>query len=171
MEAAITHDRHSLISHLRCLLSYGRRRLLLSLHSFPKTIGVACELDDVGLEGEPVQQTAGQTLIAQHLNPLAKGQIGGDDKGDSLVKRGTELEEQLSASWGEGHIAKFVQNDQLMAQGFVQEFGQLMLLLGVLQLVDQMSDGVEADAVVLAAGGNAQCDGQMTFSAAIRIPF
>ena len=39
-----------------------------------------------------------------------------------------------------------------------------MLLLCALQLVDEMGDGVEADALVLPTGGDAQADGQVALA-------
>ena len=38
----------------------------------------ACELQDVGLVGEAVEQCGGEALIAEDLGPVDKTQIGGN---------------------------------------------------------------------------------------------
>ena len=42
----------------------------------PEAIAVAVHLDDVNVVSEPVQQSAGQPLGAEHLGPLVEGQVG-----------------------------------------------------------------------------------------------
>jgi hypothetical protein len=109
-----------------------------------KAEGVTAELQDMRLKGEPVQEPGGQPFVPQYLNPVAEGEIGGNDERDPFMQSGTELEEELCASRGEGYIAKLIQNDELVAQGLVQELGQLMLLLCSLKFVDQQQGPIRS---------------------------
>ena len=52
---------------------------------FPETIAVPVGLQDVHPVGEAVQQGAGQTIGAQDLGPLLKGQVGGDNQAGALI--------------------------------------------------------------------------------------
>ena len=45
----------------------------------PEAIAVAVHLDDVDVVCEPVQQSAGQPLRAEHLGPLVERQVGGHE--------------------------------------------------------------------------------------------
>ena len=47
--------------------------------------------------GEPVEERAGEALAAQHLGPVFERQVGGDDRGATLVSLGEHLEQQLGA--------------------------------------------------------------------------
>ena len=71
-------------------------------------------LQDVTAVSEAVEHGTGQPFVAEHLNPIAEGQIGGDDERDAFVQGGAELEEEWCAGLREGHVAKFVENDKLL---------------------------------------------------------
>ena len=51
-----------------------------------ETVAVAVHLQDVNVVGEPVQQSAGEALRAEHVGPLVEGQVGGDQNGTPLVR-------------------------------------------------------------------------------------
>ena len=46
---------------------------------------------------EAIEQRSGELLVAEHLNPFAKGQIGGNDRCPPLVSLREQIEEQLTA--------------------------------------------------------------------------
>ena len=60
-------------------------------------VAVAVHRQDADVVGEPVEQRTGQPLAAQHLGPVLERQVGGDDRGATLVSLGEHLEQQLGA--------------------------------------------------------------------------
>ena len=122
------------------------------------------------VRGQTVEQTNGQAFIAQDLDPLAKGQIGGDEEGHAFVECAAELKEQLGTRGREGHRAEFIENDELVAQGARQKLGEPVLVLGLMKVIDKFGNGIEAHAVVLATGGEAQRNGEMGFNSSIDMP-
>ena len=125
----------------------------LALQAVAKAEGIAQEFQDVTAKGEAVEQAAGEALVAQHLHPVAEGQVGGDEHRDPFMQRRTELKEQLGAAGREGHIAELIQDDEVMAQRLVEIVRQLMGRLRLLEFIDELSDREEAHAAILAAGG------------------
>ena len=47
-----------------------------------------------------VKQSAGEPLGAEHLDPVLKGQIGGDDEAGALVSTADHVEEQFGTGLG-----------------------------------------------------------------------
>ena len=65
--------------------------------------------------GEPVQQSAGQPLRAEHLGPLVERQVGGHEDGASLVALAEVLKEQFRSGPRQRPEAEFVYDQQLQA--------------------------------------------------------
>ena len=59
-----------------------------------ETVAVAVHLQDVNVVGEPVKQSAGEPLGAEHVGPLVEGQVGGDQDGAPFVALAEDLEEE-----------------------------------------------------------------------------
>ena len=57
-----------------------------------ETVAVAVHLQDVNVVGEPVKQSAGEPLGAEHVGPLVEGQVGGDQDGAPFVALAEDLE-------------------------------------------------------------------------------
>ena len=88
---------------------------------------VAC-LDDVAVVGETVEQCGCHLWITEDTRPFAECKIGGDNHGGALVETADGVEQQLPAGLGEGQIAEFVEDDEVLAakivgQGTVQRLG------------------------------------------------
>jgi hypothetical protein len=49
----------------------------------------------MGMVGQPVQQSPGELFTAEHLRPLGKLQVGGQDERLPLIALGRYLEEEL----------------------------------------------------------------------------
>jgi hypothetical protein len=47
--------------------------------------------------------------------PFAEGQVGGDDDRGLLVEAADQVEQQLAAGLGEGQIAEFIEDDEVLA--------------------------------------------------------
>lgn len=96
---------HHLASTFQEILPNRRRdqflhctKVRLALQRVAKAEGIAQEFQDVTAKGEAVEQTTGEALVAQHLHPVAEGEVGGDEHRDPFVQRRTELKEQLGAA-------------------------------------------------------------------------
>ena len=76
-------------------------------------IGLTAEFKEVGMVGEPVNESGGQPFVAKDLGPVGKGQVGGDDDRHLLMKSGAELEEQLSPIGGKRDETQFIQDDEV----------------------------------------------------------
>ena len=48
----------------------------LSLHALSEAVRLACELEDVGLVCQPVEQGRRQSLVTKDLCPVSKAQVG-----------------------------------------------------------------------------------------------
>ena len=134
------------------------------VHTLSEPKRLPGELQDVGLVSEPIEQGRRQALVAEDLGPVGKAQVGRHDHRHPLVQGRTELEDQLRAGGREGDEAQFVQDDQVLLESRGQEPGQLVLILGLDQLVDQAGGVVEADPVALPTGGQGQADGDVGLS-------
>ena len=70
-----------------------------------ESVAVAVHFQDMDVVGEPVQQGSGEPLRAEHVGPLVKRQVGGDQDGAPLVALAEDLEEQLGPGAGQWHEA------------------------------------------------------------------
>ncbi len=70
--------------------------------------------------GEPVEGGPGEPLGAQNLGPVLEGQVRGHDQTGALVSGRDDVEEQLGADLGGGHVAQLVEDEEV-------ELGQLAL--------------------------------------------
>lgn len=124
----------------------------LPLYTLAEAVRLAGELQDVRPMREPVEQGSSETLVAEDLCPVSEAQVGGDNHGHALVKGRAELEDQLRASGRERNEAQLVQDNQAMPESSGQELGQVMLVLGLDQFVDQARRVIEAHTMSLPAG-------------------
>ena len=62
-----------------------------------ETVAVAVHLQDVNVVGEPVKQSAGEPLGAEHVGPLVEGQVGGDQDGTPAGRGTRNYEDGLKA--------------------------------------------------------------------------
>ena len=58
-----------------------------------ETVGIVAGFEDVAVMGETVQESGGHLGIAKDLDPLAEGQVSGDDEAGPFVKLADEMEE------------------------------------------------------------------------------
>ena len=77
-----------------------------------ETVAVAVHLQDVNVVGEPVKQSAGEPLGAEHVGPLVEGQVGGDQDGAPFVALAEDLEEEFRTGGGEGDEAQLVDDEK-----------------------------------------------------------
>ena len=93
----------------------------------------------------------------QHL--LREGFVGGDSDRRAFFSLGENLEQQLCAAPVQLEIAQFVNENQINAAVAVDQLGQLFVVGGFDQFVDQLAGQGVADPVAGFGGQDAQRDG------------
>ena len=109
-----------------------------------ETVAVAVHLQDVNVVGEPVKQSAGEPLGAEHVGPLVEGQVGGDQDGAPFVALAEDLEEEFRTGGGEGDEAQLVDDEKPEAGQLPLQVEQPAIVSGLHELVDQGRGGGEA---------------------------
>ena len=61
--------------------------------------------------GQPIQKRPCQALCAEGFRPFLERQVAGDEGRSSFIAQGDEFEQKLCARFGQGHKAKFI-NDE-----------------------------------------------------------
>src|SRR6266478_4698488 len=123
-------------SEHRGRLTAGRvLRLALAFLALFEAIAVAVHFEDVDVVCQPVEQRAGQPLGPEHAGPLVERQIAGDEGGAALVTLAEDLEQELGAGRRQGHIAEFVDDQQLVGRQLALQAEQSLLVPGLDQLV------------------------------------
>ena len=84
-----------------------------------ETVAVAVHLQDVNVVGEPVKQSAGEPLGAEHVGPLVEGQVGGDQDGAPFVALAEDFEEEFRTGGGEGDEAQLIDGQRVEQPSFV----------------------------------------------------
>ncbi len=77
-----------------------------------QTVARPLDLDDHGVVQQTVEQCRGHDGVAEHLAPLGKAAVGGQDHRALLVPGVDELEEQVAAAWDDGKVADLVYDQQ-----------------------------------------------------------
>ena len=131
-----------------------------------ETVAVAVHLQDVNVVGEPVKQSAGEPLGAEHVGPLVEGQVGGDQDGAPFVALAEDLEEEFRTGGGEGDEAQLVDDEKPEAGQLPLQVEQPAIVSGLHELVDQGRGGGEAYGHSLLAGGQAQTQGHVGLAGA-----
>ena len=68
---------------------------------FEPPAGVA-GLDDVAVVRQPIEHGGCHFCVAEHLRPIGKGEIGGDQQRGVLVELADQVEQQLAPGWLNG---------------------------------------------------------------------
>src|SRR5246127_4751351 len=117
--------------------------------------------DDFAMMGEAVEERGCHLGVAKHTGPITKGQIGGDNDGNTLIESADQMKEQLAAGLSEGQIAELVENNEVHAG---EIFGEPPLPPGAglaFKPVDEVDDGIEAPPGAAADAGPRYRYGQM----------
>ena len=77
-----------------------------------EAVAVGAGLDDVGVEGEPVDDGGDEAGVGDDGAPLAEREVGGHSDGGSFFPLGQNLEEQLAAPTVELDVAQLVKAEQ-----------------------------------------------------------
>jgi hypothetical protein len=78
--------------------------------------------DDIAVMGEPVEHGGCHFCITKYLWPVGKGEIGCDDDRGVFVKLADQVEQELGTGLAKRQIAQFVDDDEVVAQQFLDDF-------------------------------------------------
>ena len=131
-----------------------------------EAVGVGAGLDDVAAEGEAVDDGGAEPGVGEGLGPAAEGLVGGDGDAGFLLPFGQDLEEELGAAAVEFHVAELVDAEQVDAAVAVDGLGELPVVGGLDELVDELGGEGVADAVAGHGGLGAQGDEQVGLAGA-----
>src|SRR6266567_3898067 len=123
-------------------------------------VGVGAGGDDVGVEGEPVDDGCAQPRVGEGGGPLAEGGVGGDRDGGAFLALGEYLEQQFGAAPVQLEVAQLVQAQKIDAAVAGDGPGQGLVVGGLDELVDQRGGGGVFDPAAVLGGGGAQPDEQ-----------
>ena len=79
--------------------------------------------------GQPVEQRAGEPLVAEDLGPLAEGQIGRDDDRPSLLSFTEDTKEQLRIGSGEREVGELIEDEDINSGVAIDNAGELSAVL------------------------------------------
>ena len=94
--------------------------------------------------------------LGNHLRPFRERQVGSNDHCGLLGPFGNDLEQELRTYFGQGHVAYFIERDEVVTGPTAQRAAELQLMFGLDHFVDQGSGGSEANPALLPAGGYCQ---------------
>ena len=117
---------------------------------------------------QAIEQRGRQLLVAEDLDPLAEGEVGGDERGALLVAIGEEIEEELAAGAVEGHEAQFVDYEKGDALVALVEASQCALIACLEQAADQVGGADESDTIATPGSFHREGDGHVRFARADR---
>src|SRR4029077_18891923 len=129
-------------------------------------VGVGAGGDDVGVEGEPVDDGGAQPRVGEGGGPFAEGGVGRDRDGGAFFAFGEDLEQQFGAAPVELEVAQLIKAEQVDAAVAGDGAGQGLVVGGLDELVDQRGGGDVPDPVAVLGGGGAQPDEQVGLAGA-----
>src|SRR5258705_2516480 len=129
-------------------------------------VGVGAGGDDVGVEGEPVDDGGAEPGVGEGAGPFGEGRVGRDRDGGAFLAFGEDLEQQLGTAPVQFEVAQFVQAEQVDAAVAGDGAGQGLVIGGLDELVDQRGRGDVPDPVAVLGGGGAQPDEQVGLAGA-----
>ena len=95
----------------------------------------------MGADGEPVDDDGGEPGVGEGLTPLGEGRVGGDGDGGAFLALSQDLEEQCGAARVEVDVVEFVQAEQVEPAVAGGEAGELVLVGGLGEFVDEGGGG------------------------------
>ena len=106
--------------------------------------------------GQPVEQRTGEAFGAKDGCPFVEGKIAGHQRGAAFVALAEDLKEQLSAHRRKGHIAQFVDDQQLDGVEMFLQRAQSTLIPRLHEFMHKRRGSREGDVISLLASGKSQ---------------
>ena len=129
-----------------------------------QSIALGAGLDDVAVEGHPVDDGRDQSGIGDHLAPFGERQVRADGDRCLLLALGQDLEQQLGPSGVELDITELVDQEQVESSIAGDQSGQSAFVLGFDQFVDQSGAGDVAHPLAQLARGQTHADQEMALA-------
>ena len=126
-----------------------------------QSVGLGAGFEDVGVEGDAVDDRGDQAGVGEDGAPFAEGQVGGDSDRGAFFAFGDDLEQQFGSARVDVDVAELVEAEQVESSVAGDDAGQDAFVGGFDEFVDQLGGSDVADAAALFAGGQAQPDEQM----------
>ena len=120
-----------------------------------EAVGLGAGFDDVGVEGDSVDDRGDEAGVGEDGSPLAEGQVACDADGGFFLSFGDDLEEQFGAAGIDVDVAEFIEQEEIQAAVAADDAGQDAFVGGFDELIDQLGGGDVADPVALLAGREA----------------
>ena len=112
--------------------------------------------------GQAIEEGGGHFGVAEDGGPFAEAQIGGDDDAGTLVEPAEQMEQQSAARGAEGQIAELLEDDEIGVDQAAGNLAAPTLGFFLLQGIDQLDGGEEADTLFVVLNGlHAECGGNM----------
>jgi hypothetical protein len=105
-------------------------------------VGLGAGFEDVGVEGDPVDEGGDEAGVGEDGSPFAERQVGPDRDGGAFVAFGDDLEQQFGAAGIDLDIAQFIEEQEVEAAVTADDAGELPL---VGELVDELGGGEVAN--------------------------
>jgi hypothetical protein len=102
---------------------------------------VGAGFDDVGVEGDAVDDGGDEAGVGDDLAPFAEGQVRGQSDRGLLFTLGQDLEQQLRAAGVELDVAELVEAEQIEAAVAGDESGQASFVGGFGEFVGELRGG------------------------------
>ena len=126
--------------------------LVIFLLAFSDAVTLTLENGDIGMVGEPVQQSCDASGIRKNSVPVLEGEIGSQDDGTSrVVARIDDVEEEVGGVFIVGEIAKLVDAKQLWSKILSQTLASELGRVGV-ELVEHVGNGANEYGVSIEHG-------------------
>ena len=93
-------------------------------------VAVGAGLDDVGVEGEPVDDGGCEAGVGEGVAPFGEGGVGGAGDGGAFFPGGDDLEQQFRATWIQGQVADLVQAEQVESGVAAEDAGEMFVVGG-----------------------------------------
>ncbi len=130
----------------------------LSLPCVCEAVGLGAGLDDVAGEGESIDDGGAEAGVGEGVGPAGECFVAGDGDTGAFLAFGEDLEEQFGVAAVEFHVAELVEAEQVDAAVAGDGPGQLPVVGGFDEFVDQLRGQGVADFVAGFGGGGAQAD-------------
>src|SRR3954471_11666085 len=131
-----------------------------------QAVGVGAGGDDVGAEGQPVDHRGGEAGVGEGAAPFGERGVARAGDGGLLLAGGDDLEQQFGAAGVEVDVADLVEAEQVQAGVAADDAGELFVVGGFDEFVDQGGGGDVADPAAGLGCGGAQTDEQVGLAGA-----
>ncbi len=110
------------------------------------------EFDEASVVDDAVDDGGGEFVVGEDGAPFAEFDVGGEDDATTFVGAGDDLVEQARSVDVEGHVAEFVEDDQVGAGQVLEDLVEVAGAFGVAQLQDEFG-GVYVQCFLSSLGG------------------